>query len=89
MPYLLQIEFPVSLEDSSLVSRILNFKDELYGEFHRHAGAEIVNPDAVDIALAPLTIRVRSKRFLAAATEFVRKASEHEGLRDTIIVKCT
>jgi transposase-like protein len=88
MPYLLQIEFPVSLEESSLVGRILNFKDEVYGKFHDHAGAEIVNPEAVDMALAPLTIRIRSKRFLTAATEFVRKASEREGLSDTIVVTC-
>jgi hypothetical protein len=86
MPHLLHIEFPVSLGESSLVARIFNFKDELYREFHDHAGVEILNPDAVDKALAPLTIRIRSKRFLAAATELINKASASEGLSDRIVV---
>ena len=82
----MHIEFPITLQESSLVARILNFKDELYREFHGHAGVEIVNPDAVDMALAPLTIRIRSKRFLEAATDSIRRATANERLEDTIVI---
>jgi len=86
MSYLVRIGFAASLEESSLVGRILNFKEELYREFRDHAGAEIIDNAAVDVALAPLEIKIRSKRFLTTVTECIRKASEHEGLQDKIIV---
>ena len=89
MPHFVHIKFPVSLQESSLVARILNFIDELYREFHDHAGVEILDPDAIDVALAPLTIQIRSKRFLAAATKLIEKASAHEGLQDTIVITRT
>ena len=89
MPHLLHIKFPISLQEFSLVARILNFKDELYREFHDHAGVEILDPDAIDIALAPLTIKIRSKRFLAAATKLIEKASVIGELQDTIIITRT
>jgi hypothetical protein len=74
MSRMIQIEVNASLEDSGLIHRILNFKEDLYRDCLREGTATIADTGAVDRALDPLTIEVSSKRTLASVSKSIERA---------------
>ena len=86
MAHTISIEIDASLQDSWLVHRILNFKEELHREFLRSGHATITDPAAVDRALSPLSIVVASKRSLGSVSVIITKALKHYEVSDAVHV---
>ncbi len=74
MAFTIQIGVDASLQDSWLIHRILNFKEELNREFIRSGIATISDAGAVDRALDSLTITIPSKRSLSSVSKCIDKA---------------
>ena len=74
MAYTINIEIEAALQDSWLVHRLLNFKEDLHREFVRNGQAVIADIGAIDRALDPLTITIASKRSLSSVTAFISKS---------------
>lgn len=87
MSYAIRIEVQASLQDSWLIHRILNFKEDLQREFLRSGAASITDPQAVDRALDPLTIAISSKRSLAAVSKCIEKALLQHDISGSVHVR--
>ncbi len=74
MAHIFDITVTASLEDSDLISRILDFKEDLHRECFRHDDVTVSDAAAVDYALAPVSFSVRSKGGLARFTKLVQKS---------------
>jgi hypothetical protein len=86
MAHVIRIEVDASLRDSSLIHRILNFKEDLDREFCRTEISTISDRGAVDRALEPLTITGPSKRQLALVSGFIEKALKRNNVADNVRV---
>jgi hypothetical protein len=74
MAYIFDIAVSASLKDGDLISRILNFKEDLHRECFRGDDVSVSDPKAVDSALMPLSFSVRSKAGLSRFTKVVKKS---------------
>ena len=87
MAHTIQIEVHASVEDSSLIHRILHFKEDLQREFVRSGIASISDSRAVDRALEPLTISIPSKRSLASVSKCIDRALLRHEVSESIRVQ--
>ena len=74
MAYILDIKVSASLEDGDLLTRILDFKEDLHRECFRTDVVSVSDPEAIDSALMPVSFSVRSKAGLAGFTRLVKKS---------------
>jgi hypothetical protein len=74
MPYIVDITVSASLKDGDLISRILDFKEDLHRECFRAEYVTVSDPAAVDSALRPVSFSVRSKAGLAQFTKLIQKS---------------
>lgn len=74
MAYIFDITVSATLEDSDLIHRILNFKEDLHRECFRADDVTVSDPNAVDHALMPLSFSVHSKAGLARFTKLIKKS---------------
>ena len=74
MAYIFDITILASLEDSDLVSRILDFKEDLHRECFHTDYVSVSDPAAIDSALKPVSFSVRSKAGMVAFTKLIRKS---------------
>ena len=74
MPYIFDITVSASLKDGDLISRILDFKEDLHRECFRAKYVTVSDAAAVDSALHPLSFCVRSKAGLAQFTKLIQKS---------------
>ena len=86
MPRLFKIKVSASLQDDWLISRVLDFKEDLHREFLRGGQATVVDPSAVDRALVPLNIVVASKRALGSVFAFITKPIQRHDVAAAIRV---
>ena len=86
MSFTIYIEVDATLQDTGLVARIFDFKEDVYRECLRSGGATIGDVGAVDRALEPLTLTVHSKRFLGPISASIKKALERNGVAPNIRV---
>jgi hypothetical protein len=77
MAYILDITVSASLADSDLISRILDFKEDLHRECFRGEDVSVSDPKAVDSALMPLSFSVSSKPGLSRFTKLIKKSLRH------------
>ena len=64
MAYVFEITVSASLEDGELLTRILDFKEDLHRECFRADYVSVSDPAAVDSALMPVSFSVKfQKRF--------------------------
>ncbi len=74
MAYVFDITVSASLKDSDLITRILDFKEDLHRECFRRDDVSVSDPKAVDSALMPLSFSVNSKAGLAHFTKLIKKS---------------
>ncbi len=74
MAYIFDITVSAELDDGDLISRILDFKEDLQRECFRGEDVSVSDPEAVDSALMPLSFSVRSKPRLARFTKLIQKS---------------
>jgi hypothetical protein len=74
MAYIFDITVSASLEDGDLITRILDFKEDLHREFFRGEYVSVSDPTAVDSALMPVSFSVRSKAGLAQFKKLIQKS---------------
>lgn len=74
MAYVFDITVSASLEDGDLITRILDFKEDLHRECFRSDDVTVSDPKAVDSALMPLSFSVHSKAGLARFTKLIKKS---------------
>jgi hypothetical protein len=86
MAYIFDITVSASLEDGDLLTRILDFKEDLHGECFRSEDVSVSNPAAIDSALMPVSFSVCSKAGLARFTKLIKKAREQHGVEHVVQV---
>lgn len=74
MPYVFDITVTASLEDGDLISRILDFKEDLHRECFRSDDVSVSDPRALDSALTPVSFSVHSKAGLARFSKLLRRS---------------
>ena len=74
MAYVFEITVSASLEDGELITRVLDFKEDLHRECFRADYVSISDPAAVDFALMPVSFSVNSKGGLAQFTKLIKKS---------------
>ena len=75
----IRIDFDACPQDGWLVTRVLNFKEEVYRELRRGGHATAVDPSAVDQGLSSLVLTVASKRSLGSVSAAIASAlSRHD-----------
>ena len=74
MAYVFDITVSASLEDGELISRILDFKEDLHRECFCGEEVFVSDPAAVDSALMPVSFSVRSKAGLARFSKSIQKS---------------
>ena len=74
MAYVFDITVSASLTDGDLITRILDFKEDLHHECFRSDGVSVSDPKAADSALMPVTFSVDSKARLARFTKLIKKS---------------
>lgn len=74
MAYIFDITVSASLADCDLISRILDFKEDLHRECFFGNDVCVSDPKAVDSALRPVTFSVRSKAGMVAFTKLIKKS---------------
>jgi hypothetical protein len=74
MAYVFDITVTASLDDNDLISRVLDFKEDLHRECFRTDEISVSDPRAVDSALMPLSFSVHSKAGLARFSKLVKKS---------------
>jgi hypothetical protein len=87
MAYIFDMTVSASLEDSELIARILDFKEDLQRECCFH-GDEISASDtkALDSALMPVSLSVHSKAGLARFTKLIKKSLARHGVEHAVQV---
>lgn len=86
MAYIFDITVTAPLENDELISRILDFKDDLHRECFRGDDVSVLDGTAADSALAPLSFSVRSKEGLALFTRVVKKSLAHHCVENAVKV---
>ena len=74
MAYIFDITVSASLEDGDLITRILDFKEDLHRECFRNEDVSVSDPTAVDSALIPVSFSVHSKTGLTRFTKLIKKS---------------
>lgn len=74
MAFVFDITVSASLKDGDLITRILDFKEDLHCECFRRDDVSVSDPKAVDSALMPVSFSVNSKAGLAHLTKLIRKS---------------
>lgn len=74
MAYVFDITVSASLDDGAVLTRILDFKEDLHRECFRGDYVSVSDPAAVDSALLPLSFSVRSKTGLAQFSKLIHKS---------------
>jgi hypothetical protein len=74
MAYVFDVTVTASVEDSSLISRILDFKEDLHRECFRADDVSVSDSRAIDSALVPVSFSVSSKAGLARFTKLLKKS---------------
>ena len=74
MAYVFDIVVSASLEDGELISRILDFKEDLHRECFRGDEVSVSDPAAVDSALMPVRFSVRSKAGSGRFSNLIQKS---------------
>lgn len=74
MAYIFDITVTASLEDSALISRVLDFKEDLHRECFRSDDVTVSDSRAIDSALVPLSFSVGSKAGLARFTKLLKRS---------------
>ena len=74
MAYIFDITVSASLADGELITRILDFKEDLHRECFHGDDVSVSDPKAVDSALMPLSFSVNSKAGLARFTKLIKKS---------------
>lgn len=74
MAYVFDITVSASLADGDLITRILDFKEDLHRECFRGDDISVSDPKAVDSALMPVSFSVRSQAGLARFTKLLKKS---------------
>ena len=74
MAYTFEIIVSASLEDGDLLTRVLDFKEDLHRECFRGQDVSVSDPTAIDSALMPVSFSVCSKAGLARFTKLIKKA---------------
>ena len=86
MAYIFDITVSASLEDGDLISRILDFKEDLYRECFRGYDVSVSDSKAIDSVLAPVTFSVSSKGSLARFSTLLKKLMASHGVADVVHV---
>lgn len=86
MAYIFDITVSASLEDGDLITRILDFKEDLHRECFRGDDVTVSDPTAVDSALMPVSFTVRSKVGLARFTKVIKRSLAAYGVGDAVQV---
>ncbi len=76
MAYVFTITVSASLEDG-LISRVLDFKEDLHRECYRSDDVSVSDSRAIDSALMPVSFSVRSKSALARFSKALEKSLSH------------
>jgi hypothetical protein len=84
MAYVFDITVSASLEDGDLITRILDFKEDLHRQCFRGDDASVSDPKAVDSALMPLSFSIRSKAGLARFSKLVEKSLALHGVGQAV-----
>jgi len=87
MAYVFDITVDASLEDSDLISRILDFKEDLHRECFRSDYLTVSSDVAVDRALESVSFTVSSKGGLSKSTKLMKKSMTRHGVEDAIVVR--
>ena len=74
MAYVFEITVSAALEDGELITRILDFKEDLHRECFRADYVSVSDPVAIDTALMPVSFSVNSKGGLAQFTKLIKKS---------------
>ena len=69
-----KVPVSASLDDGELLTRILDFKEDLHRECFRSDCVSVSNPAAVDSALMPVSFSVSSKGALAEFSRLIKKS---------------
>lgn len=86
MAYSFDITVSAALEDSDLVHRVLNFKEDLHRECYQDRDITVSDPSAVDAALMPVSFSVASKAALARFTKAIKKSIARHGVGSVVQV---
>jgi hypothetical protein len=84
MAYVFDITVTASLEDSDLISRVLDFKEDLHRECFRADDVSVSDPRAIDAALMPVSFSVRSKDGLARFSKLIKKSLAHHQVEKVV-----
>lgn len=74
MAYIFEITVSASLDESDILSRILDFKEDLHRECFRSESVSVSDPAAIDSALMPVNFSVHSKAELARFQKLIQKS---------------
>jgi hypothetical protein len=74
MAHVFDITVRATLEDGDLISRILDFKEDLHRECFRSDDVTVSDSSAVDSALKAVSFSVRSKAGLSRFTKLIQKS---------------
>ena len=85
MAHVFDFTIEASLQDSDLIHRIGNFKEDVYREC-RDSDATFSDMSALDRTLQHFTVTVPSKRGLGQFTKALKKALEHHDVSTAIHV---
>ena len=84
MPHLFDITITASLEDSDLINRVLDFKEDLHRECFRADDVSVSDSRAIDSALMPVSFSVRSKDGLARFSKLIKKSLAHHRVEQVV-----
>lgn len=86
MAYIFDITVSASLQDGDLISRILDFKEDLHRACFRAEDVTVSDAKAVDSALMPLSFSVHSKAGLSRFTKTIKKSLALHGVESAVKV---
>jgi len=87
MAYIFDITVSASLEDGGLITRILDFKEDLHRECFRADDVTVSDPRAVDSALMPVSFTIHSKAGLARFTQLIKKSLAAYRVQEAVQVR--
>ena len=87
MAYIFDITVSASLNDGDLITRILDFKEDLHRDCFRNDDVSVSDPKAVDSALMPVSFLVHSKEGLARFTKLVKKSLAIHRVQQAVQIK--
>ncbi|RYD84142.1 MAG: hypothetical protein EOP84_06310 [Verrucomicrobiaceae bacterium] len=86
MAYIFNIKVSASLQDGDLLTRILDFKEDLHRQCFGTEDITVSDPKAVDSALLPLSFSVQSKAGLARFTKLIKKSAAFHRVEQAVQV---